>query len=79
MEQLTYQQARDRIRAEYHEMPGMRLTARQVARLCGLDPATCQVALEDLTRGGILIRRPGDVYSLGRDDMEVLVPRRRRA
>jgi hypothetical protein len=37
----------ERIRAEYLEMPGMRLTAMQVRRLCGVDAETCE-AIESL-------------------------------
>ncbi|HEX5109793.1 MAG TPA: hypothetical protein VFV95_15180 [Vicinamibacterales bacterium] len=38
----------DRIRAEFQEMPGMRLTGEQVARLCGVDRSRCAEALERL-------------------------------
>ena len=48
MDELPYQQAFERIRAEYLEMPGMRLTAAQVQRLSGVDSSTCAVVLEDL-------------------------------
>ncbi len=51
---LPYQQAFDRIRAEYLEMPGMRLTAPQVQRLCGIDSAVCQSVLDDLVRARFL-------------------------
>ena len=43
LEDLTW-----RVRAEYHEMPGMRLTGEQIARLCGLDRHRCAEALERL-------------------------------
>jgi len=36
------------IRAEYLEMPGLRLTESQVQRLWGLDPATSQALLAAL-------------------------------
>lgn len=38
----------ERLRAEFVEMPGMRLTARQIQRLCGVDAATCQAVLDTL-------------------------------
>ncbi len=38
----------DRIRAEFLEMPGLRLTVRQVQRLFGVDHATCQEVLDVL-------------------------------
>ena len=41
MDRSSYQQAFARIRAEYLEMPGMRLTAAQVHRLSGVDISTC--------------------------------------
>jgi hypothetical protein len=44
----SYHQAFDRIRAEYVEMPGMRLTPQQVQRLTGVDVALCETVLADL-------------------------------
>jgi hypothetical protein len=38
----------NRVRAEFLEMPGLRLTPAQAARLCGLEPATCQRVVEGL-------------------------------
>jgi hypothetical protein len=37
-----------RIRAEYLEMPGLRLTLEQAQRLCGVERAPCQKALDAL-------------------------------
>jgi Fic family protein len=37
-----------RIRGEFLEMPGMRLTLRQAMRLWNLDAATCEAALRSL-------------------------------
>jgi len=37
-----------RVRAEYLEMPGLKLTAPQARRLWGLDCATCDAALAAL-------------------------------
>ena len=37
-----------RIRGEYREMPGMRLTEDQAMRLWALDRSTCRHALESL-------------------------------
>jgi len=45
---------RARIRAEYHEMPGMRLTVAQAARLFNLDPVRCARALDTLVSDGAL-------------------------
>jgi hypothetical protein len=44
----SYQQAYDRIRAEYVEMPGMRLTPQQVQRLSGFDNEVCTGVLDGL-------------------------------
>lgn len=43
-----------RIRAEYHEMPGMRLTATQAARLFNLDLPSCAKLLDALVSDGVL-------------------------
>jgi hypothetical protein len=37
-----------RLRAEFLEMPGLRLTLNQACRLFGVDRARCQVVLEAL-------------------------------
>ena len=38
----------DRLRAEFLEMPGLRLTPDQVQRLCGIDRMVCQTVLDTL-------------------------------
>jgi hypothetical protein len=38
----------DRLRAEFMEMPGLRLKAAQVQRLCGLERKMCQTVLDML-------------------------------
>ncbi|HXW07489.1 MAG TPA: hypothetical protein VD833_19795 [Vicinamibacterales bacterium] len=45
-----------RIRGEYREMPGLRLTVAQARRLWQLDSATCQTALDTLVAEGFLTR-----------------------
>lgn len=67
MRQLSYQQAFDRIRAEYSEMPGMRLTVTQVERLTSIDGAVCKRVLDDLVRTGFLRKSAGESYCLGTD------------
>ena len=37
-----------RIRGEFEEMPGLRLTLRQATRLWGIDPAACQTVIDAL-------------------------------
>jgi hypothetical protein len=44
----TVQDVIARVRGEFLEMPGLRLTREQVQRLCGIDPAVSQLALESL-------------------------------
>jgi DNA-binding IclR family transcriptional regulator len=77
MSQVSYEHARERICTEYREMPGMRLTAAQVARLCGIDPETCRAVLADLTHAGV-IRQSGEFYSRGHDEVVVAARARRR-
>jgi hypothetical protein len=38
----------DRLRAEYLEMPGLRLTRKQLERLCGVERTECQAVLDAL-------------------------------
>jgi hypothetical protein len=49
-----YEQAFNRIRAEFMEMPGMRLTPEQVERLSGVVNSVCRLVLDDLVRAGFL-------------------------
>lgn len=46
-----------RIRAEYLEMPGLRLTLRQAARMWNGDPTVCTEALNGLVGSGFLCKR----------------------
>lgn len=54
MKPLPYQQAFERIRAEFLEMPGMQLIPAQVERLSGVESAICKAVLDDLVRAGFL-------------------------
>jgi hypothetical protein len=51
-----------RIRAEYLEMPGLTLKSEQVQRLCGVDQAMCEAALEMLVASGFLSMRADGAY-----------------
>ena len=59
------EEALRRIRGEYLEMPGLRLTMAQAQRLWGLDRGTCELLLDSLvstrflsqTRDGSFVRR----------------------
>ena len=65
-----------RIRAEFLEMPGMRLTLFQARRLWGLDEQTCAQALELLITDRFLSRRPDGTYTRLTDGAPSYPPRR---
>jgi hypothetical protein len=50
-----------RIRAEFLEMPGLRLTMRQAARLWGMDDETCHRVVDVLVTKAILRRQGGTI------------------
>ena len=54
---------RERIRAEYLEMPGLHLTIRQAQRLWGLDELTCATVLAALEREKFLRRTSEEKYA----------------
>jgi len=47
------------VRAEYLEMPGLQLTARQAQRLWQFDPGICHTVLRRLVDTGVLRERHG--------------------
>ena len=51
-----YARALQRVRAEFLEMPGMRVTAQQVQRLAGVNALLCTRVLEELVMTGVLRR-----------------------
>jgi hypothetical protein len=59
----SYHDMLNRIRGEYLEMPGMRLSSQQVRRLSGMDETTCQSVLDDLVRAAFLRLDPEGRYS----------------
>jgi hypothetical protein len=50
-----------RVRAEFLEMPGLRLTLPQAQRLWGLDPDTCSLVVEVLVARSVLRRSAGAI------------------
>lgn len=54
---LTY-----RIRGEFHEMPGLRLTLPQAVRLWGIDAGVCQALLDRLVQEKTLARTADGSY-----------------
>jgi hypothetical protein len=53
----------DRLQAEFLEMPGLRLTGKQVQRLCGVDEAICQAVLDVLVSEKFLRANPDGTYA----------------
>ena len=53
-----------RIRGEYLEMPGLRLTFAQACRLWHMEATTCSAALEELTAERFLYRTKDGAYSV---------------
>jgi hypothetical protein len=53
-----------RIHAEYREMPGLKLTARQASRFWHLGPDESEVLLDSLVRRGTLSRTRDGPYVL---------------
>jgi hypothetical protein len=54
MSTCPHEQILERLRAEYREMPGMRLRFEQVQRLCGIEQPLCKLALEALVEARFL-------------------------
>ena len=52
-----------RIRADYMEMPGLRLTLEQARRLCGVERALCQRVLDRLVEMKFLWVTPNGTYA----------------
>ena len=77
-----YEQAFNRIRAEFMEMPGMRLTPEQVERLSGVGCPICRLVLDDLVRAGFLSVGAGGTYArstdFGRASSQTLAPKPKR-
>jgi len=57
-----------RIRSEYMEMPGLRLTLLQARRLWTIDALTCASALAALETAGFLARTRDGAYVLANSE-----------
>jgi hypothetical protein len=53
-----------RVRAEYLEMPGLRLTPPQAQRLFGLDSETCDAVLATLLNSQFFIRTHTGLFAM---------------
>jgi hypothetical protein len=51
-----------RVRGEYCEMPGLRLTVSQACRLWHVDVSTCEMLFELLVREGFLYKTETSAY-----------------
>ena len=53
----------ERIRAEFLEMPGLRLKPEQVQRLCGVEQSVCKHVLDSLVDREFLCIKPDGAYA----------------
>ena len=53
---MKYRKIVQRIREEFEEAPGLRLTVPEASRFWGLDEATCELVLSELAVDGFLAR-----------------------
>ena len=53
----------ERIRAEFLEMPGLRLTLEQAHRLCGVEPTLCKAVLDALVDAKFLCVKSNGTYA----------------
>jgi hypothetical protein len=59
----TIEDALNRLRAEFLEMPGMHLKLEQVQRLCGLERALCQAVVDSLVEARFLCASADGQYA----------------
>jgi hypothetical protein len=60
---VEFQAVTNRVRHEFLEMPGLRLTTRQAARLWGLEHAVCEQVIEVLVQSAFLRWIPGGMVT----------------
>jgi hypothetical protein len=73
----TIEDILNRVRAEFLEMPGLRLTSAQVQRLCRIEATVCQMAIDALVKVKFLDAKPDGHYARLTDGTDV--PRARPA
>jgi len=64
---MPHEHLLNRIRAEYLEMPGLRLTFQQVQRLCGIEQTICHTVLDSLVDAKFLCVKSDGHYALSTD------------
>jgi hypothetical protein len=69
----------ERIRGEYLEMPGLRLTLDQARRLWGVDRVLCQIVLDRLVAEQFLCVKADGRYLRVTDGVDQQYPRAARA
>lgn len=62
-----HDRALERLRAEFLEMPGLRLTAEQAHRFCGVERAACASALDLLVQEKFLSAKADGTYARATD------------
>ena len=76
----TMQDLSSRIRTEYLEMPGLRLKAEQVQRLCGIEQRLCALILDSLVASKFLyVTLDGQYARLTEGKSVITIPRRQPA
>jgi hypothetical protein len=60
---MSHEYVLTRLRAEYLEMPGLRLKREQVQRLCGVERAVCQQVLDTLVETKFLCVKADGTYA----------------
>jgi hypothetical protein len=76
---MLHDDALTRIRAEYLELPGLRLTPAQAQRLWGVEPALCDTLLDALVDEKFLCVKPDGQYMRLLTDGEISSPQAARA
>ena len=56
------QRVLERLRAEYLEMPGLKLRIEQVQRLCGIEQTMCELVLDALVKAKFLCLKSDGTY-----------------
>ena len=62
------QRVLERLRAEYLEMPGMKLRLEQVQRLCGIEQTMCKLVLDALVKTNFMRLNSDGTYVRVTDD-----------
>jgi hypothetical protein len=75
---MPHEHLLNRVSAEYLEMPGLRVTRKQMQRLCGIDRTICQMVLDTLVETRFLYVKADRTYARFTDG-EIPYPRAAKA